>query len=132
MPPPDPRSSTVSPAFSCASAVGLPQPSEASSAASGICAASVWLYRSEVITSFCEEPQQEAVDFPVPTLPVLQQASPRPSSMVLAASPYFCRTISRTSSRSTSFTSSIFTILSCCYSQQLSGAVSPAPLESPR
>ena len=30
IPPPEPRSSTVSPAFNCASAVGLPQPNEAS------------------------------------------------------------------------------------------------------
>jgi len=37
MPPPEPRSSTVSPAFSSASAVGLPQPSDASTAASGSC-----------------------------------------------------------------------------------------------
>ena len=35
MPPPEPRSSTVSPGSSSASAVGLPQPSEASSACSG-------------------------------------------------------------------------------------------------
>ena len=35
MPPPEPRSRTVSPAFSSASAVGLPQPSDASSAVSG-------------------------------------------------------------------------------------------------
>ena len=35
MPPPDPRSRTTSPAFSSASAVGLPQPSDASTAADG-------------------------------------------------------------------------------------------------
>jgi hypothetical protein len=35
MPPPEPRSSTVSPARSSATAVGLPHPSEASVAASG-------------------------------------------------------------------------------------------------
>ena len=39
MPPPEPRSSTTSPAWSWASAVGLPQPSEARSASWGICAA---------------------------------------------------------------------------------------------
>ena len=41
MPPPEPRSSTVSPAFSSASAVGLPQPSEARKASSGRPVASV-------------------------------------------------------------------------------------------
>ncbi len=35
MPPPDPRSSTVSPGFKVASAVGLPQPSDATTACSG-------------------------------------------------------------------------------------------------
>ena len=43
MPPPDPRSRTVSPSFSCASAVGFPQPSDASSASAGrpaVCPAS--------------------------------------------------------------------------------------------
>ena len=36
IPPPDPRSSTVSPGFSCANAVGLPHPSDANTASSGI------------------------------------------------------------------------------------------------
>ena len=43
MPPPEPRSRTISPGFSLANAVGFPQPSEASRASSGIwpaCAAS--------------------------------------------------------------------------------------------
>jgi hypothetical protein len=35
IPPPEPRSSTISPSRSSATAVGLPQPSEASAAASG-------------------------------------------------------------------------------------------------
>src|SRR6478735_5080355 len=35
MPPPDPRSSTVSPSWRSATAVGLPQPRDASTAASG-------------------------------------------------------------------------------------------------
>ena len=39
MPPPEPRSSTVSPSCRSATAVGLPQPSEASAAASGELAA---------------------------------------------------------------------------------------------
>src|SRR5208282_1233319 len=51
MPPPEPRSSTVSPGFSCARAVGLPQPSEASMASSGICWACDASYRFEVIGS---------------------------------------------------------------------------------
>ena len=40
MPPPDPRSSTRSPSWSSATAIGLPQPSEASTAASGSSACS--------------------------------------------------------------------------------------------
>ena len=36
MPPPEPRSRTISPGFNCAKAVGLPHPSEASMASSGI------------------------------------------------------------------------------------------------
>src|SRR5215472_6325656 len=51
MPPPDPRSSTVSPGLSFASAVGLPQPSEASSASSGIWLICDTSYRLEVIGS---------------------------------------------------------------------------------
>ena len=51
MPPPEPRSSTTSPSLSSASAVGLPQPSEAITASTGsvpICSAS---YRFDVIGS---------------------------------------------------------------------------------
>src|SRR5437016_2825407 len=74
------------------------------------------------MASFSEELQQEAVCraseagsgllLPVPTLPVPQHASPRPSSTIFAASPYFCRTISRTSSRSIILISSMVEILS--------------------
>ena len=39
MPPPEPKSNTISPGFRVASAVGLPHPSEALSASSGIWAA---------------------------------------------------------------------------------------------
>ena len=40
IPPPEPRSSTVSPGASSASAVGLPQPSEAATASTGSSAVS--------------------------------------------------------------------------------------------
>src|SRR5215469_15660896 len=49
MPPPLPRSSTFSPGLSSARAVGLPQPSEARAAATGISPNSIWVYKSEVI-----------------------------------------------------------------------------------
>ena len=58
MPPPEPRSSTVSPGFSCASAVGLPQPSEACSACSGTSPLCCALYRFEVIGSQPLRPRQ--------------------------------------------------------------------------
>jgi len=51
MPPPDPRSRTFSPGFNSASALGLPQPSDAFNASSGtspVCPAS---YRLDVIGS---------------------------------------------------------------------------------
>lgn len=80
MPPPLPRSSTTSPGFSSASAVGLPQPSEARTAASGTVADSLSLYRSEVIGSWW----QEAAAGP-------QHEIPFPASALRAASPYFCR-----------------------------------------
>src|SRR6476659_5649869 len=51
MPPPLPRSSTTSPGLSRASAVGLPQPSDASNASSGIWAACSPVYRLAVIGS---------------------------------------------------------------------------------
>src|SRR5438045_1613673 len=63
IPPPEPRSRTVSPAFNSASAVGLPQPSDAFTAASGkppFCRSS---YKSLVIGSMsvpqADAPQQE-------------------------------------------------------------------------
>src|SRR5580692_9184684 len=51
MPPPDPRSSTISPAFSSVRAVGLPHPSEASTAVSGKPSVSRAPYKSLVIGS---------------------------------------------------------------------------------
>src|SRR5580704_8584825 len=84
MPPPDPRSSTVSPALSFAKAVGLPQPSEARTAFSGICPVWSALYKLDVIGSTLQQsraglaPQQELP--PVVTLS--------------AAWPYFSLTIS--------------------------------------
>src|SRR6185503_4627416 len=61
MPPPDPRSSTVSPAFSSASAVGLPHPSDALSASSGTSPSCVTSYRLDVIGS-----QQASAALPAP------------------------------------------------------------------
>src|SRR3984957_17462499 len=49
MPPPEPRSRTVSPALSLASAVGFPQPSEASIASGGISLACAASNRFEVL-----------------------------------------------------------------------------------
>src|SRR2546430_10437037 len=56
MPPPEPRSRTVSPAWRSARAVGLPQPSDASTAPSG--SAVVWemSYRFSVTGSQPHEP----------------------------------------------------------------------------
>src|SRR5918999_1593250 len=48
MPPPEPRSRTVSPSFSSASAVGLPQPNDASNAVAGMSAVCASSYRSAV------------------------------------------------------------------------------------
>src|ERR1051326_3447183 len=106
MPPPLPRSSTTSPGAREARAVGLPQPSEAKSAAFGISDTSTSLYKLPVILS----PQQDwlaSVAIPPPTLPP-QQAAPFPSSTVSAAVPYFCRTISRTSARSVHVSAIVF------------------------
>src|SRR5579871_3469328 len=82
MPPPEPRSSTISPGWSCASAVGFPQPSDASTASRGsspVCAA---LYRFDVIGSQQEHP---------------------PESTARAACPYFSFTASLSSMVRSSF-----------------------------
>src|ERR1051325_3574784 len=83
IPPPEPRSSTVSPSFSSASAVGLPQPSEAFTANSG--KASTWplSYKSRVIGSTS-----------VPQLEAPQQELPLPAVTRRAAAPYFSFTTS--------------------------------------
>ncbi len=82
MPPPEPRSSTTSPGFSSASAVGLPQPSEASTAFSGRLPVSSASYRSRVMGSGVSS--QHA-------LPP-QQVDAAPAAARWAASPYFSRT----------------------------------------
>src|SRR5579863_1881677 len=86
MPPPEPKSSTVSPAFNFANAVGLPQPRDARTASSGI--ALVWLasYRFDVIGS----------THPLELGAAPQQELPRVLTRS-AASPYFSRTFSFTS-----------------------------------
>src|SRR5450432_935830 len=83
MPPPEPRSRTVSPALIVASAVGLPHPRDARTASCGIWLAWAESYRFEVIGStqpaaLGAAPQQELP-------PVLTRS---------AASPYFWRTAS--------------------------------------
>src|SRR5256885_3328771 len=80
IPPPDPRSSTISPSCSSANAVGLPQPSEASRAPSGSAAVSAASYRFELTGSQLQLP-------PCP-----------PPSTRVAAWPYFAFTVSLISS----------------------------------
>jgi hypothetical protein len=84
MPPPDPRSRTVSPGLRFASAVGLPHPREASTASEGI--SLVWLcsYRFEVIGS-----EQASSADPDP-----QHEAPLPVVTLRAACPYFSLTTS--------------------------------------
>src|SRR5215470_7296854 len=66
MPPPEPRSSTVSPGFSSASAVGLPQPREAAVASAGRPHVSLSAYRLEVMGSHSSredvDPQHASLD----------------------------------------------------------------------
>src|SRR5271165_3525258 len=83
MPPPDPKSSTISPGLSLASAVGFPQPSEANRASSGTCPICATSYRFEVIGS-----QQSGLPGAAP-----QQLLP-PLDTLSAACPYFSFTTS--------------------------------------
>src|SRR5260370_10270687 len=85
MPPPEPRSSTVSPGLNCARAVGLPHPSEASIASSGICRTCASSYRFEVIGSHEIPPAAATPQQPLP--PVLFVTRK-------AACPYFSFTTS--------------------------------------
>src|SRR5262245_30489412 len=82
IPPPEPRSSTVSPGFNVARAVGLPQPNDALRASSGICVAWSSSYRRDVMGSGLS-----------PHDVVLQQERP-PLRTRNAASPYFSLTAS--------------------------------------
>src|SRR6266540_3810241 len=84
MPPPLPRSRTTSPAWSEASAVGLPQPRDALRASSGIAAASSAVYRSEVIGS-AQVPLQQP----------LSSVAGSDSTTRRARSAYLVRTVSR-------------------------------------
>src|SRR5208282_759308 len=87
MPPPEPRSSTISPAARLARAVGLPQPSDARSAASGTAAASPSAYRFEVMGSQHSRPDAGLDP---------QQEEPLPAATRFAAWPYFSFTTSFT------------------------------------
>src|SRR5581483_5791017 len=84
MPPPEPRSRTVSPGFNSAKAVGLPQPREARTACSGITLVSDSPYRLDV-TGSPSAPQQ----LDVPQQELLAVVRTR-----TAASPYFSFTTS--------------------------------------
>src|SRR5215831_2667973 len=85
IPPPEPRSSTVSPVRSSASAVGLPQPSDAATAAAGSTAVSLSLYRLEVIgSSAASLPQQALVE---------QHEASSPATTFSAAFPYLSLTV---------------------------------------
>src|SRR5437762_1231668 len=68
IPPPEPRSSTVSPGASSASAVGLPQPRDAATAAFGSAAVSLASYSLEVTGSHSDEPPQHEPPLPLTTL----------------------------------------------------------------
>src|SRR5437763_5639790 len=80
IPPPDPKSSTISPSCSSARAVGLPQPSDASTAPSGSVAVSAASYRFELTGSH-------------PQLTVPLQLPRAPPATRSAACPYFCFTV---------------------------------------
>src|SRR5713226_6472666 len=84
MPPPEPRSGTVSPGFNRAMALGLPHPSDASTAVSGRSPFWASSYRLLVIGS-APPPQVDGAD--------PQQALP-PVAARRAACPYFSLTIS--------------------------------------
>src|SRR6185312_17380461 len=84
MPPPEPRSSTVSPGLSSARAVGLPHPSDAFTAISGNVLLWESSYKSFVIGSTSAQQHAEA--------PQHELASPADTRR--AASPYFSCTIS--------------------------------------
>src|ERR1035437_3429444 len=88
MPPPEPRSSTMSPSLRSASAVGLPQPSDARPASLGRQAVSSPVYRLVVIGSSQHD------DGPAP-----QQPLRSPDATRKAAAPYFSRTTSFSVSR---------------------------------
>src|SRR5512142_3439328 len=84
MPPPDPRSRTVSPGFSSTSAVGLPHPSDAATASRGSALVSASEYRSDVIGSPPPQGVGPQQPFVVDALDALLTA--------LAMAPYFSRT----------------------------------------
>src|SRR5579864_2789139 len=84
MPPPEPRSRTVSPGRRSASAVGLPQPRDAATASFGRSATSWPAYRLDVITS----PPPSSVPQPQ----ALPQQPPSPAEARRAAFAYFSRT----------------------------------------
>src|SRR5271170_1710152 len=94
IPPPDPKSSTCSPALNCASAVGLPHPSDAATACSGKSAVSSSAYKFDEIGSqqgiALAPPQHPPLPSPAPPL----SARVSPAATRRAASPYLLFTIS--------------------------------------
>src|SRR5262249_34713582 len=85
IPPPEPRSSTVSPGRSSASAVGLPQPRDAATASGGSEAISLSVYRLDVIGSAPASASPQAL--------VEQQEASPPATTFSAAFPYLSLTI---------------------------------------
>src|SRR5215216_4301054 len=100
MPPPEPRSSTVSPTCSSATAVGLPQPRLASTAVSGSSS------RSRAAYSSAPNPGSSAVAAPQQLSSQPQSAGwpqpqpPWPLVTLVAAAAYRARTCSRRASLS--------------------------------
>src|SRR5439155_21470606 len=75
IPPPDPRSSTFSPSCSSATAVGLPHPSEASTAASGSSPRCSTLYSASPKSPATSPSQQEPPPHPQPPPPSAARAA---------------------------------------------------------
>src|SRR5918993_2748019 len=94
MPPPLPRSKTISPGTSVASAVGLPHPNDAAPAASGKPPSSSAEYPPPVQSTPSASESRPRSPAEVPQ----HEAEPFPSSTVRAAPAYLSLTLSRTSS----------------------------------
>src|SRR5215210_1655901 len=92
IPPPEPRSRTTSPWWSSATAVGFPQPSDASAAAPGSSPSCSALYSASPKSP--PSPQQSTL----PQQPPLSLQPQPPDAAARAASAYRSRTFSRSES----------------------------------